>query len=177
MCLGYTTSKGNCGRDLLRELQHTTAYVNCAEWTRARPLLQSVLSQLKARRQGLVSAHAVRLGSILTSSLVTLQGRKRKAAEGYILDLKCENTAEFLAQLPGMCQNEHCLSNFCCQHHFEPVGYVGIAPPQKPAKYIVVDHVERIADSDLLAVLLKAREITGKILIATMRSDCDSCPC
>ena len=45
----------------------------------------------------------------MKSSLVTLQDRKRKAAEGYILDLKCENTAEFLAQLSGMCQNEHCL--------------------------------------------------------------------
>ncbi|DBB06530.1 TPA: hypothetical protein ACH3X1_012075 [Trebouxia sp. C0004] len=98
MCHGSLPQKANCGRDVLRELQHTTAYVNCAEWTRARPLLQSVLSQLKARRQGHDPARAVRLG---------------------------------------------------------------VAPPQKPAKYIVVDHVERIADSDLLAVLLKAREITG----------------
>ncbi|KAL0055795.1 hypothetical protein WJX82_004387 [Trebouxia sp. C0006] len=106
-----STGKTSVVRDVLRELQHTTAYVNCAEWTRARPLLQSILSQLK--------------------------GKKRKAAEGYTLDCKCENAAEFLAQLPG------------------------VAPPQKPAKYIVVDHVERIADSDLLAVLLKAREITG----------------
>ncbi|KAA6423708.1 MAG: origin recognition complex subunit 5 [Trebouxia sp. A1-2] len=46
-------------------------------------------------------------------------------------------------------------------HQFKPDEYVGVAPPQKPAKYIVVDHVERIADSGLLAVLLKAREITG----------------
>jgi len=104
VCRGYTTSKGSCGRDVLRELQHTTAYVNCAEWTRARPLLQSVLSQLKARQQGPVPAHAVRLGSMLNSPLVGLQGKKRKAAEGYTLDCKCENTAEFLAQLPGMCK-------------------------------------------------------------------------
>lgn len=90
---------------MLRELQHTTAYINCAEWTRARPLLQSVLSQLKARRQGLVPAHAGRLGSKFKSSLVSLQGKKRKAAEGYTLDCKCENTAEFLAQLPGMCKD------------------------------------------------------------------------
>ncbi len=89
---------------MLRELQHTTAYVNCAEWTRARPLLQSVLSQLKARRRGVVPAHAITLHSILKLLYVTLQGRKRKAAEGYILDCKCENTAEFLAQLPGMCK-------------------------------------------------------------------------
>ena len=28
----------------------------------------------------------------------------------------------------------------------------------------MVDHVERIADTDLLAVLLKAKEITGTVL-------------
>lgn len=37
----------------------------------------------------------------------------------------------------------------------------GLAPPNKATKYIVVDHVERIAETDLLAVLLKAKEITG----------------
>ena len=36
-------------RDVLRELKCATAYVNCVEWTLPRPLLQSILSQLKAR--------------------------------------------------------------------------------------------------------------------------------
>lgn len=106
-----STGKTSLVRDVLRELQLAHAYVNCVEWTKPRPLLQSVLSQLK--------------------------GRKRKASEGYSIDCRCENTAEFLVQLPG------------------------IAPAHKSAKYIVVDHVERIGDSDLLAVLLKARELSG----------------
>lgn len=38
-----------------------------------------------------------------------------------------------------------------------------MAPPHAPTRYIVVDHVERIADMNLLAVLLKAREITGRM--------------
>ncbi|KAL3139926.1 hypothetical protein ABBQ38_004216 [Trebouxia sp. C0009 RCD-2024] len=106
-----STGKTSIVRDVLRELQCATAYVNCVECTRSRSLLQSVLSQLK--------------------------GRKRKASEGYSIDIKCENTADFLVQISG------------------------IAPSHAPTKYIVVDHVERLADTDLLAVLLKAKEITG----------------
>ena len=48
-------------------------------------------------------------------------------------------------------------------HRHQTSLHAGIAPPHAPTKYIVVDHVERIADTDLLAVLLKAKEITGKM--------------
>ncbi|KAL3154180.1 hypothetical protein ABBQ32_013697 [Trebouxia sp. C0010 RCD-2024] len=106
-----STGKTSIVRDVLRELQCATAYVNCVECPRPRPLLQSILSQLK--------------------------GRKRKVSEGYSIDIKCENTADFLVQISG------------------------VAPSHAPTKYIVVDHVERLADTDLLAVLLKVKEITG----------------
>ena len=46
--------------------------------------------------------------------------------------------------------------------------HAGIAPPHAPSKYIVIDHVERIADTDLLAVLLKAKEITGRMPYALL---------
>lgn len=52
-----------------------------------------------------------------------------------------------------------------CQHLLIAVlnaTLAGIAPTHAPTKHIVVDHVERIADTDLLAVLLKAKEITGR---------------
>ena len=40
--------------------------------------------------------------------------------------------------------------------------HAGIAPSDQQTKYIVLDHVERIADSDLLATLLRAKDITGQ---------------
>lgn len=42
--------------------------------------------------------------------------------------------------------------------------HAGIAPRNQQTKYIVLDHVERIADSDLLATLLRAKDITGQQL-------------
>lgn len=47
---------------------------------------------------------------------------------------------------------------------------VGAAPSNQPTKYIVLDHVERIADTDLLANLLRAKDITGMLCHKSLRT-------
>lgn len=37
----------------------------------------------------------------------------------------------------------------------------GVAPGSQQTRFVVVDHAERVADTDLFATLLRAREITG----------------
>lgn len=63
-------------RALLRTLQVRHAYVNCNEAARARPLLASVLHQLK--------------------------GGKRQRDECYDAGVKCDGIADFRLQLPGV---------------------------------------------------------------------------
>jgi len=62
-------------RGLLRALGLRHAYINCHETTRVRPLLASILHQLK--------------------------GGKRLRDEGYACGAKCDSLADFRLQLPG----------------------------------------------------------------------------
>ena len=40
----------------------------------------------------------------------------------------------------------------------------GIAAKKEARRYLILDHVERIREADVLAVLLRVREFTGEIL-------------
>ena len=92
-----------------------------------------------------------------------MQGRKRKACEGYGIDTKCENTAEFLVQIPGK-QAWFVQINMVTPCDEAVLCCAGIASQGTATKYIVIDHVERIADAEVLAVLLKTKELTGGAL-------------
>ena len=64
-------------RGLLSTLRLRHAYINCNETSRVRPLLCSVLHQLK--------------------------GGKRQRDDGYECGVKCDSIADFRTQLPGAC--------------------------------------------------------------------------
>ena len=83
------------------------------------------------------ACHAALCSRLCTCPGCAVQGKKRKAEAGYCGDCRCDSAAEFLLQLPG------------------------VAPPSGPAKVIVLDNVQRMAMSDLLAAILKAQELTG----------------
>ena len=55
--------------------------------------------------------------------------------------------------------------------------HVEAAPACLPSKYIVMDHVDRIADTDLLAIMLRAKEITGKLVIVQWHILCHNGSC
>ncbi|KAK9916502.1 hypothetical protein WJX75_003462 [Coccomyxa subellipsoidea] len=90
--------------------------------------------------------------TLLQAILNRLKGKKRKSADGYCGEGKSEQTAECLVQLQGAARG--------------------------PVKYIVLDHVERLRESDILAVLLRLRELTGAniglILISQLAWGCNA---
>ncbi|KAL4457995.1 hypothetical protein ABPG75_012860 [Micractinium tetrahymenae] len=112
-CLVYGTSatgKTTVVRALLQALRVRHAYVNCVESSRPRPLLCSLLHQLK--------------------------GGKRQRDELYECAVKCDGIAEFQLALPGI---------------------VG----QRGPCWLVLEHADRLAGTDLLSALLRVREDTG----------------
>ena len=134
-------------RDVLQQLGLQHAYLNLVETTKPRPLLQSILTQLKVCWTPMpctaAPSHLHRStacdSQVLHAGMpcCAVQGKKRKAEAGYCGDCRCDAAAEFLLQLPE------------------------VAPPSGPAKVIVLDNVQRMAKSDLLAAILKAQELTG----------------
>eukprot|EP00884_Botryococcus_braunii_P000226 jgi/Botrbrau1/10203/Bobra.116_1s0019.1 len=73
-----STGKTSIIREVLTELGRPVAYVSCAEFSREKPLLQSIADQLK--------------------------GHKRKRSEGYCTASKAENLADFVVAMQGVCQ-------------------------------------------------------------------------
>ncbi|CAL8467061.1 g6597 [Coccomyxa elongata] len=90
--------------------------------------------------------------ALLQAVLNRLKGKKRKSADGYCGEGRSEQIAECLVSLQGAAKG--------------------------PMKYIVLDHVERIRESDVLAVLLRLRELTGAtiglILISQVAWGCNA---
>ncbi|CAK0734650.1 hypothetical protein CVIRNUC_000462 [Coccomyxa viridis] len=74
---------------------------------------------------------------LLQAIIGQLKGKKRKAADGYAGEGKAEQLADLLVHLQGM------------------------ASKKEARRYLILDHVERIRDADVLAVLLRLREYTG----------------
>ena len=120
---------------------------------------------------------------ILTFRVVTiLQGKKRKRSDGFAGDSKAEYLAEFLAELPSKhCEighrKFHCNIPFCMQHAKGNTNSTALlvrvclnlwiisaeAAKASAARHIVVDHADRLADQEVLAALLRLRELTGML--------------
>ena len=65
-----------------------------------------------------------------------------------------------ICSTPGCAQNSLALQSKPCTDNVHP-GRAGMAGRKEARRYLILDHVERIRDADVLAVLLRLREYTG----------------
>ena len=52
-----------------------------------------------------------------------------------------------------------------------------MAAKKEARRYLILDHVERIREADVLAVLLRMREYTGETMPVYISLGCKAIPC
>eukprot|EP00887_Chlorella_sp_A99_P001473 scaffold8.g1473.t1 len=141
------TGKTAVVRALLRAYGLRHAYVDCTEVVAPRPLLSSVLHQLR--------------------------GGKRQREDGYDACVKCDSISEFLLQLPEAARAAARRAAAAAgagagARRSASAAAAAVAPPC----WVVVDHAELLARTDLLAALVRARDATranvGLLLISSL---------
>lgn len=129
-------------RALLHAASLRHAYVSCVEAATPRALLSSVLHQLR--------------------------GGKRIRDDGYAAGVKCDSISDFLLALADACR----AAANAARRRAPGTRCSGTDAESPPPCWVVIDHAERLADTELLGALLRMRAVCGPniglLLIASL---------